>query len=209
MRISVVIVALCLQTLQAATAQERLVVPDDSIRAVARWSLGAFLDKIPQGFESRYGFNNRKEFSRAEVGVPVRVYRADTDNPSDHPLPENEWRVPVLVDGEHRALLTVTAENGVLSVVDLGAAVLAREFGDYHRKYPGKSRALLRLHALKCDMMIIGRPGAAVDDGDYYPLHSARAWFAADGSRPRSRKTTFTEIRTLYRQLPATRPPQE
>ncbi|MBN1578029.1 MAG: hypothetical protein JW913_15825 [Chitinispirillaceae bacterium] len=177
------------------------VFSDESVRTVAKSSLAAFLGKIPLGHESRYGFLHRDEFTRAIPGTPLRVYTAypdslngDTGNPSDHPVARNEWRIPVLVDGKSRSLLTVASVDGVLKAVELGGAALAREFGEFDRKYPGSRRALFRLDRLKCDFLMLDRTGAGLDDGEYHPLHSARLVFNVDAPSPRSRSELFGEI---------------
>jgi hypothetical protein len=216
MRILVLIIVLYVPSVLAADAEDSMAFSDDSVYTVARSSLSAFLDKIPQGYESRYGFLNRKEFTRASPGVPIRVYIPEagsvnglSDSLSNHPRALNEWRVPILVDGEHRALLTVEAIGGKLAVTDLGAAGLSRELGEFKKKYPARHSALFRLQPLQCDFIIIDRTGVGLNDGDYHPMRSARTIFSTDAPSPRSRKELFAEIRRLYHQRSATHSPQE
>ena len=210
MRFLIVIILFYLPLVLAAYTQDEITFSDDSISTVARSSLNEFLDKIPTGRESRYGFLNRAEFARASIGVPMRVYIAgpdladvnSEDNPSS-PKATNEWRVPVLVDGEPRALLTVSVTDGALTTTELGAAGLSRELGEFKKKYPARRRALLRLHTLQCDFIINDRTGDGFDKADYYPLRSAQNLFKSSGTSPRLRKELFTEIRRLNRQQPA------
>jgi hypothetical protein len=181
--------------------------PDASVIAVARSSIERFLEKIPPGFEARYGFRNRDEFKRALPGVPLRVYipfpdsqDAKNGNRSDHPVATDEWRVPVLVDGEFRSLLTVTTVAGVLKAVDLGGAALAREFGEFDKKYSGSQRALFRVGRLKCDFILRKRPESSIDEGEYHPLPSARVLFNSDTASFCSRRELYGEINRRYRE---------
>jgi hypothetical protein len=212
MRISPAIALLIFVSVMTGICGESSTFPDDSVRAIARSSLTAFLDKIPVGRESGYGFHNRDEFSRASPGIPLQVYTAKPDSAgegtgdsSNHPIAVDEWRVPVLVGGELRTLLTVARVDSNLEAVELGGAALAREFGEFEKKYPGGRRALLRLYQLKCDFMMIDRTGAGLREGEYHPLRSARLVFNAGTASPRSRRELFDEIHRLYRQRPADR----
>ena len=216
MRMLLLIVLLYFPSVSAADTESDAAFSDDSVSAAARRSLVLFLDKIPPGRESRYGFFDRYEFTRAIIGVPMRVYTADPDsadevsgNGPDSPKVTNEWRVPVLVDGESRALLTVSVTDGALTATELGAAGLSRELGEFKKKYPARRSALLRLHTLQCDFIINDRTGSGFDKGDYHPLRSARDLFRSNDSSPRLREELFTEIRRLHRQRSATHSQQE
>lgn len=185
---------------------------DESVRTVARSSLADFLHKIPSGRESRYGFLQRDEFSRASLGTPLRVYTVspdslsgDADNPSNHPVAVDQWRVPVLIDGKPRSLLTVAVVDGALKAVELGAAALAREFGEFDDTYPGMRRALFRLNQLQCDFIMLDRTGAGFAEGEYHPLRSARHVFSPNAPSPRLRRELFGEIYRLYRDRSAHR----
>ena len=168
---------------------------NESVRIIARSSLAAFLAQIPLGHESRYGFLHRGEFARATLAVPLRVYttypdslNGDNDTLSNRPVALNEWRVPVLVDGEFRSLITIALVDGVLKAVELGGTALAREFGEFDKKYPGARRSLFRLYLLKCDFIVLDRTGAGADEDEYHPLRSARLVFNAGSPSPRSRR---------------------
>lgn len=93
--------------------------------------LGAFLARIPPGQETTYGFNARSEFAEATPGEPYQMYTVASGGSRssvDQSLqPMNEWRVPVSVRGEYRALLTVIRDRDRWRAVDFGAALLARE----------------------------------------------------------------------------------
>lgn len=216
MRFLIVSILFFLPLFSAADTQNETLFSDDSIITIARSSLGEFLDKIPMGRESRYGFSNRAEFAKATIGIPIRVYTANPDstnglsgNDPNSPKATNEWRVPVLVDGESRALLTVSVNNGALSATELGAAELSRELGEFKKKHPARRSALLRLQALQCDFIINDRTGSGFDKADYHPLRSARDAFRLGDNSARSRKEIFTEMRRLNRQRSGAQSSQE
>lgn len=182
---------------------------NDSIGVVAQRELPAFLDKIPPGMESNYGFADRAEFARAKVGRPMPVYTvppvADegaggADTSAEHPVAVGTWRVPVVVGRDVRALLTIEALNGKLRVVDLGATSLAKEVDAFDKAHPGKHRGLLRLESFRCDYMMLGDSGAALENGEYHPLRSARMVFSEDSSSHRTRKQMFDHLRKRSRE---------
>jgi hypothetical protein len=183
------------------------VFSDEAICAVARSSLTAFLEKIPVGHESRYGFLHRNEFGRATCGTPLRMYtdsmKTNADESSNRPVALNEWRVPVLVDGGLRSLLTVAMTDGVPEAVELGGAALAREVNEFEKKYHGIRRGLFRLYRLRCDFLMLDRTGKGFNEGEFHPLRSARLFFNAGSPSPRSRRDLFDEIHRIYRDQPA------
>jgi hypothetical protein len=92
-----------------------------------------------------------------------------------------------------------------LEAVELGGAELARELGEFDKKYPGGRRALLRIYRLKCDFLLVDRSGAGFGEGDYHPLRSARIVLNATSAASRSRGELFGEIHRLYRSRSADR----
>ena len=179
----------------------------NAVLSIARSSYKRFLNKIPPGYESRYGFVHRDEFTRTTVGKPLRVYTAYPDSrkeetgiPVKWPYLLNEWRVPLLVDGEFRSLLTIVETDGVLKAVDLGAAKLAREIGTFNRNNPDGSKALFRLDRLKCDFILIKKSNAPIQEDAYYPLHSARRLLNTTDTSFFSRVELFGEIHRRSRE---------
>jgi hypothetical protein len=153
---------------------------DDNLKYTARTELQSYLEKIPTGLEERYGFHNRQEFSRAIPGDPLRIYSIHPDsirgeiNPGkEYLVAQEEWKVPVLIDGDARALLTVAKVDGKLKVVELGATGLARELGVVGKEHPTDQKIILRLYQLQCDFLVLTPKGKQVSEGYLYPLRSA------------------------------------
>lgn len=182
---------------------------NDSIGMVAQRDLPGFLAKIPPGMEANYGFVDRAEFARAKVGRPMPVYNvppvADegaggADTSAEHPIAVGTWRVPVVVGRDVRALITIEAQAGKLRAVDLGATSLAKEVDSFDKAHPGKHRGLLRLEKFRCDYMILGDSGTALENGEYHPLRSARMVFSEDSSTHYDRKRMFEHLRKRSRE---------
>lgn len=143
-------------------------------------NLQSWLQKIPPGQENIYGFQNRDEFTVCELGDPYAVYTLNSDFFRDktsinYLKQTSEWRVPVVVSNQDRALLTVIQENGTFEIVDLGATILARELqGIRNSQKPGKeSPKILRIFQLQSDFLLLDDPALPADEIRVIPLHSA------------------------------------
>jgi hypothetical protein len=175
-----------------APAQARIV--DVAADGAAGW-----LAKIPWGSERGFGFDSRDELDRARVATPVRMATV-SERTGAIELMET-WRVPVVVDGEARALLTVERRGGQSRVVDLGAAALALELDDMARRHrveeTGARLVLLRLFRERSDLVVIVPRGARVEDGAIYPLRSAARFLhlPLDEALPLSRVTAARRAR--------------
>lgn len=113
-------------------------------------STAAFLDNIPDEILANYGIKYRAEIKRASAGLPIAVYTITHDTVSF----TNTWRVPLLIDNEHRALFTVfLTPDGEYRIVDFGATILARELSAYQKDK--NFRGLLRVYELHKDFLII------------------------------------------------------
>ena len=142
---------------------------------VADAQLNEYLQKIPVGQEEMFGFSNRDEFSQTKIGVPYEVLTLSTDFFSDERIEKNKnylvstgnWRVPIKVGDEYKALLTVSKDNNVWSVVKIGAKGLASELGEFAQSKPLiTSLSILRVFQLKGDFILTYQ-------NTIYPLTSA------------------------------------
>ncbi|MGC4118360.1 MAG: hypothetical protein QM765_28160 [Myxococcales bacterium] len=164
-------------SLSADDAAEALVAAQNGLRS--------FLLRIPETQRAAYGFASREEIDRATLGAPYRVWTADAVRVEQDAAAEGdrvqatrEWRFPVTVDGEYRALLTVGAVGaGPLKAVDFGAAGLAKELGRREKDRtvsPKARRVLLRLYELRADFVAFPSAAARVEEFDFEALASAR-----------------------------------
>jgi len=145
--------------------------------------LQVWLKKIPGGNESGYGFTSRDEFSLATLGKPYQVFTLTHEFFNEEIQPgknyleaTGEWRIPVMVNHENRAVITVYQNGNKWKIVELGARVLARELQEFER-YPGLSKndnlRLLRIYQLQSDFLFADDPSLSPGEINLYPMHSA------------------------------------
>ena len=155
------------------------------ITKVVNEELISFLQKIPVGQENMFGFTNRGEFSQAEIGDPYEVFTLsleffDTKNiirNKTYIVSTENWRVPIIVNNQHRALLTVSKVNNQWSVVKLGAKGLAEELDIFNKNHPSINESnILRVFQLKSDFIL-------TSEKIVYPLTSAKQLLSIKGDK--------------------------
>ena len=155
------------------------------ITKLANEELISFLQKIPVGQENMFGFTNRGEFSLAEIGDPYEVFTLsleffDTKNiirNKTYIVSTENWRVPIIVNNQHRALLTVSKVNNQWSVVKLGAKGLAEELDIFNKNHPSINESnILRVFQLKSDFILSS-------EKIVYPLTSAKQLLSIKGDK--------------------------
>jgi len=155
------------------------------ITKVVNEELISFLQKIPVGQENMFGFTNRGEFSQAEIGDPYEVFTLsleffDTKNiirNKTYIVSTENWRVPIIVNNQHRALLTVSKVNNQWSVVKLGAKALAEELDIFNKNHPSINESnILRVFQLKSDFIL-------TSEKIVYPLTSAKQLLSIKGDK--------------------------
>lgn len=161
--------------------QHKSLSREKPIYNTAKQKLPEMLSLVPLGKEKYYGFKNREEFKSATLGSPILVYTFSENffnegelNVNESLVSTGEWRVPVVVNGEFRAFLTVANYEGKWKVVDFGAAVLAKELGGFEKGNPDDNKVLLRCYQKKCDFLVLGDDSKSVFEGNIYPLYSAK-----------------------------------
>ncbi|MEO8147013.1 MAG: hypothetical protein ABI723_05210 [Bacteroidia bacterium] len=124
--------------------------------------------KIPAGHEKDFGFKNREEFALCTVGSPYRVitftkdfYEGEMVANKKYIVLQNEWRIPVMVNGQNRILLTINANSDNYNVVDMGGAALAKEL--QQRNNAGNHCYILRVYPLACDFLVVAEAPAFTD----------------------------------------------
>ncbi|MCK9220710.1 MAG: hypothetical protein PHF97_12300 [Bacteroidales bacterium] len=152
-----------------------------NLPAAVSGTLTEWLEKIPAGSEGLYGFQNRSDFSRASLGVPVQVFTLNDDfftHPGTQPSLKStgEWRIPVVIDHENCALVTVVKINSDWKIVDLGAHLLAQELAAMQAHFtPAQFNEikLFRVYPLQSDFLFYADPLAVPCHIALLPLHSA------------------------------------
>ena len=96
------------------------------VKKVSERDVHYFLNLIPQGQEMEYGFNSRSDFDKVEIGEAYEVYFVKRAQGEVTLMESNTYRVPLLVNGQAVALLSVVSNEKETKVVDFGAVKLAR-----------------------------------------------------------------------------------
>ena len=142
--------------------------------------LKLWLQKIPVGNESLYGFSDRSEFALARLSNPIEVFTVDFTDLQNYKngnlklVSTHEWRVPVIVNGSCRVLLTVV-ESPVGKIVDLGGKVLATEIDQKVKVLGEKTRdlKLVRFFQVHSDFLLTMDAGLTADKLELIPMNSA------------------------------------
>ncbi len=152
----------------------------DPVTDAAQKGLQNYLVLIPAGRENLYGFSTGDDLKNCTVGKPYQLlklsldfYQGTYDPAKNYLSPGKEWRVPVVMNGDNRTLLTVTADADTYNIVDLGGALLSRELqqasahtGDNDHFY------ILRIYPLSADFFVDAQT-ADISEASFTPLTSA------------------------------------
>jgi hypothetical protein len=168
--------------------------------------LPGVLTQIPVDLEKNYGFFSRDEFIEARLGIPYQEFSLESEGPT------GIWRIPVTVNGENRALLTLMKQDGKWAFMGFGAAVLAKELGKKEKAYLGGSPLsgrIVRDFSRQCDYVQLNPEGILGPDTVLTPLTSAYRHMPGIAGLS-SGGTTLDKIKQLrIRLMKAQRPHQE
>ena len=147
------------------------------ITEIANSGFRQYLEKIPPGRESNYGFKNREEFGIAQIGKPYQIlllkkefYVDSVLKNTDYLVPGSEWRVVIKVNNENRACVTVAKMNGIWKVVGIGAAGLASELGSFEKRHPSAPQKgkIVRVLSLDCEFILLPIDSIGKDIQTYF-----------------------------------------
>ena len=77
----------------------------EDIARFAEQAWDSVAKKIPVGMEEPFGFKNREEIENSNIGNPIRMFYWE----NGAMVASNDYRVPILVNGNKASLLTVSA----------------------------------------------------------------------------------------------------
>ncbi|MFH1842975.1 MAG: hypothetical protein ABIF77_07180, partial [bacterium] len=130
-----------------------LAAPPAGIVAAAEAGLQRFLPHIPENELFRFGFQDKTEPARVQLGEPFLIYTVHPDEiiscaegeRADLTLiPTTMWQFPVRCDGAVRTLLTVDRMDGKWEAVDLGGLAPANELAILAEQWPRSAGYELR-----------------------------------------------------------------
>jgi len=189
MRIKKILLIICVFSYQFAYSQD---MQFEEILKVAKVGYMNYLNKIPFGHETKYGFNNREEFEIVDFGKPYRIISLNNDffnepelskeNFHDYFFYTDEWCVPLSIDKDYRILLNVSKMNGEWKTVGIGSAPLAREIGGMEKQIGITEQygIIFRIYQLKSDFLLCF-PDDSSPEFFAYPLESAKISLGKNG----------------------------
>ena len=145
------------------------------VSEIANENLLNWLEKIPTGEELNFGFNDRDNFKIAEIGTPYEIFTLNSDFFTDGIINTEKqyiestkiWRVPIVVNNQYKALLTVSNINNKWEVVKIGAKGLANELKEFENNNPTVNESnILRIFQIKSDFIL-------TSENKIHPLSSA------------------------------------
>jgi hypothetical protein len=164
----------------------------------AHEQLPRILEFIPINGEEKYGFKSRKEFKKADLGIPYQEYSLDKDMPTDY------WRIPVTVNNENRALLRLKKRNGKWVLAGFGAVRLATELGFFEKSIatskPSWGR-IVRDFEMHCDYLQFEPNSEVKLDGVIHPMESAARIMLRSRDSINKRGYTVREIKEFHIRL--------
>ncbi len=168
---------------------------DKIVSAAAESQLPVFLSKIPAGQEVWYGFRQQDDLDLCGVGRPYRMlffsndfYKGPLEENKNYITIKNEWRVPVIIDGDYRSLLTITGNPGNYIISGLGDTVLAKELQQTAGVNENGQNYILRIPRLRADFFVAEKDNS-FSEARFTPLLNA---VIAVPALSATSKTTFS-----------------
>lgn len=155
-----------------------------------RKDLVSFLEIIPASLEKEHGFNDRSEFAKA---VPASIYKIIGVDMTGKPFETNLYNVVVSVNGEYRAVLTVSSLNGQYEIQSIGASLLARELQAFESSHPlaaNQERLMVNVYNKSAGFVAYQTANTVIENVDLTPLESAKSGISSLGTG-RTAKSTY------------------
>lgn len=152
--------------------------------------LVSFLEIIPTDMEKEHGFNDRSEFSSA---VPASVYKIVGVDATGKVFETNLYNVVVAVNGEYRAVLTVSAENGQYEIQAVGAALMAKELQAVELANPltaDQEHIMVNVYQRSAGFVGYQDATTGIENIDLIPLESAKSGIS-NSEVNRTAKSTY------------------
>jgi ABC-type Na+ efflux pump permease subunit len=170
--------------------QQSVVQQNQTIYESVKKELASFLEVIPVDLEKEHGFNDRSEFAKALPGSIYRIVGVDAEG---KPFETNLYNVLVTVNGEYRAILTVSHANGQYEIEAIGATLLAKELQLIEKENPitvNQERVVLNVYKKSAGFVTYQDVNSAIENADLIPLASAKAGMAVSETN-RTVKPTY------------------
>lgn len=130
--------------------------------ALSTPGLARLLASIPAGQAPSYGLPTDMRLERATLGRRYRMLTPRSPGRGtweQQVRPLDVWRAPLILDGEHLALVTLAHHEGRVQAVELGAVALARELKELEPSLPAGEASILRIYGLAMDFLVTSHGG--------------------------------------------------
>jgi hypothetical protein len=164
---------------------------NQTIFETVKKELNSFLEVIPVNMEKDHGFNNRSEFAKA---LPASIYKIIGVDATGKTFETNLYNVVVAVNGEYRAVLTVSAENGQYEIQSIGAALMAKELQALEMAHPiaaNQERVMVNVYKKSAGFVAYQDANTTIENVDLIPLESAKSGISANMEVGRTTKSTY------------------
>lgn len=136
------------------------------ISLIAERDFKLFLENIPIGMETNYGFSDRNEFEKASLGKPISILSPSKYFYSPAPIDSSKTNyelspiceVPILVNGNIRCLLRIEAKNNNCSAIGIGGSLTSIEIDKITKEIGlniANELSLINFPELKCQYLIV------------------------------------------------------
>lgn len=110
----------------------------------AQKQLASFLEKIPNGMESEYGFNSRLEFKNAKLLNPINIILPSNDFYNNELIDTGKvnyfstkhWNIPISVDDNICCFLQGHFTKNNFKVFTIGGNMIAQKFNTLYSRIP-------------------------------------------------------------------------
>jgi hypothetical protein len=170
--------------------QQTVVQQNQTIYESVRKELSSFLEVIPVSLEKEHGFNDRSEFEKALPGSIYRIVGVDAEGKT---FETNLYNVMVTVNGEYRAVLTVSHTDDHYEIEAIGATLLAKELQLIEKENPitaNQERIVLNVYKKSAGFVTYQQINSPIENADLIPLVSAKAGIAVSEIN-RAAKATY------------------
>lgn len=128
-----------------------------NIQEVARSEWGGFVQRLNIKIINQLGFSSAEELLTATIGPAIPQLNLDLTSTSGIQTECSIWRVPILIDGQMRILLTIAPQDGKYHIVDMGGVQLAHKIQQltvvHHDTFTNQKLYILRSHQLVEDYL--------------------------------------------------------
>lgn len=155
------------------TAQAAIEV-NQSINDAVKQQLSSFLNLIPEGMEKDHGFNSRAEFTKAQ---PASIYKIVGVGQDGKTFDTGLYNVVVSVNGEYRAVLSVSSANGVYEIQTVGGANVSQEIKAVEAANTSnlnKEKIMVNVYSKAASFISFKDANTGVENAILIPLESAQ-----------------------------------